>query len=193
MLLSFRYFSFRIKARVKRNLPPPSPFFLPQWLCWDISPHLLWPLNWNLHHQFPRLLGLWIQTQFPFPRPPVCRWQIMGLFSLHNLVSWFLILTFSSLCLSLWKPPFYSLLLRVWRYQIPHKNACMHAKSLSHVRLLATLWTAARQAPLSEGILQARILEWVALSSFRASSSHINEIMQYLSLLSGLFHSAQCL
>ena len=116
MLLSFRYFSFRIKARVKRNLPPPSPFFLPQWLCWDISPHLLWPLNWNLHHQFPRLLGLWIQTQFPFPRPPVCRWQIMGLFSLHNLVSWFLILTFSSLCLSLWKPPFYSLLLRVWRY-----------------------------------------------------------------------------
>ena len=38
---------------------------------------------------------------------------------------------------------------------------------LSHfscVRLSATQWTMARQAPLSHGILQARILEWVAIS-----------------------------
>ena len=27
--------------------------------------------------------------------------------------------------------------------------ACMHAKSLSHVQLFATLWTVAHQAPLS--------------------------------------------
>ena len=33
-----------------------------------------------------------------------------------------------------------------------------------------TLWTVARQAPLSMGILQARILEWIAIYSFRASS-----------------------
>ena len=40
----------------------------------------------------------------------------------------------------------------------------------SHVQLCATLWTVARQAPLSMGILQARILEWVAMPSSRGSS-----------------------
>ena len=35
----------------------------------------------------------------------------------------------------------------------------------SCVRLCATLWTVAHQAPLSMGILQARILEWVAMTS----------------------------
>ena len=34
----------------------------------------------------------------------------------------------------------------------------------------ATPWTAGRQLPLLMGILQARILEWVALSSFKGSS-----------------------
>ena len=33
-----------------------------------------------------------------------------------------------------------------------------------------TPWTVAYQAPLSMGILQARILEWVAISSSRGSS-----------------------
>ena len=41
---------------------------------------------------------------------------------------------------------------------------------LSHVRLFATLWTVARQAPLSKGILQARILEWVVIPFSRGSS-----------------------
>ena len=41
-------------------------------------------------------------------------------------------------------------------------------KSLSYVQLFAT--SAARQAPLSMGILQARKLEWVAISFFRGSS-----------------------
>ena len=36
-------------------------------------------------------------------------------------------------------------------------------KSLSSVQLFETLWTIAQQAPLSFGILQARILEWVAV------------------------------
>ena len=40
----------------------------------------------------------------------------------------------------------------------------------SHVRLLATLWTVARQAPLSVGILRARILEWVPMPSCRGSA-----------------------
>ena len=45
--------------------------------------------------------------------------------------------------------------------------------SLSRVQLLttpfATLWTLARQTPLSKGILQARILEQVAMPSPRGS------------------------
>ena len=40
----------------------------------------------------------------------------------------------------------------------------------SHVRLLVMLWTVARHAPLSMGIFQARILEWVAMPSSRGSS-----------------------
>ena len=37
-------------------------------------------------------------------------------------------------------------------------------------QLFATPWTAACQAPLLVGILQARILEWVAMPSSRESS-----------------------
>ena len=40
----------------------------------------------------------------------------------------------------------------------------------SRVLLFATLYMVALQAPLSMGILQARILEWVAMSSSRGSS-----------------------
>ena len=40
----------------------------------------------------------------------------------------------------------------------------------NHVQLFATPWTLAHQAPLSMGILQARILEWVAKHSFKGSS-----------------------
>ena len=44
------------------------------------------------------------------------------------------------------------------------------ARSLSRGQLFATPWTVNRQASLSMGILQVRILEWVALPSSRASS-----------------------
>ena len=37
-------------------------------------------------------------------------------------------------------------------------------KSLSHVRLLATPWTADYQAPPSMGFFQARVLEWDAIA-----------------------------
>ena len=41
---------------------------------------------------------------------------------------------------------------------------------VNHVQLFATPWTVACQAPLSMGILQARILKWVAMPSPRGSS-----------------------
>ena len=37
-------------------------------------------------------------------------------------------------------------------------------KSLSRVRLFATPWTAAYQAPLSMGFFQASVLEWGAIA-----------------------------
>ena len=43
-------------------------------------------------------------------------------------------------------------------------------RRFSGVRLFVTLWTVASQAPLSMGILQARILESVAMASSRTSS-----------------------
>ena len=45
--------------------------------------------------------------------------------------------------------------------ELKHQMCCVY--SLSPVRLFAE----ARQAPLSMGILQARILEWVAMPSSR--------------------------
>ena len=44
------------------------------------------------------------------------------------------------------------------------------ALQLRCVLLFVTLWTVACQAPLSMGILQARILDWVAFPSSRGSS-----------------------
>ena len=42
--------------------------------------------------------------------------------------------------------------------------------SLCHVQLFVTPQTVAHQVPLSVGTLQARILEWVAMSSSRKYS-----------------------
>ena len=52
----------------------------------------------------------------------------------------------------------------------------MCAYLLSHVRPLATPWTVGLFAPLSMGIVQARILEWVSMSSFRESSQPRNQM-----------------
>ena len=41
----------------------------------------------------------------------------------------------------------------------------MCAKSIQSYPLFATLWTVAHRAPLSDGILQTRLLEKVAISS----------------------------
>ena len=51
----------------------------------------------------------------------------------------------------------------------------LYARMLSHfscVQLCMTLWTTAHQAPLSMRILQARILESVAMPFSRESSQH---------------------
>ena len=50
---------------------------------------------------------------------------------------------------------------------------------------LVTPWTVARQAPLSMGILQAKILEWVAISFSRGSSRPKNQTQ--VSCIAGRF------
>ena len=45
----------------------------------------------------------------------------------------------------------------------------MHAKSLQWCLTFCDLWTIAHHAPLSMGILQARILEWVAIKVVQKS------------------------
>ena len=75
-------------------------------------------------------------------------------------------------------------------YQLSHKGSpiisfvCC-AYSLSHVWLFATSWTIAHQAPLSMGILQARILEWVAMPSSKVSSQPRDRIQ--VSRIAGRF------
>ena len=60
----------------------------------------------------------------------------------------------------------------------------------SSVRLFATLWTVAHWAPLPMGILQERILEWVAKPSSRGSSQPRDGThLSYVSALAGEFES----
>ena len=65
------------------------------------------------------------------------------------------------------------LLLFIWNYHtllIGCVLCCAVLSLFSHVRLFGTLWTVALQASLSMGILQARILEWVAVPFSREYS-----------------------
>ena len=74
----------------------------------------------------------------------------------------------------------------LWSSAHIHPCVCIVARSC---RLFATPWTVAHQAPLSMGILQARILEWVAMPSSRGSSQprlnpglpHCSRVLYYLS------------
>ena len=54
--------------------------------------------------------------------------------------------------------------------QYPIKLYCVLCLVISHIQLFVTPWTTAHQAPLSMGVLQARVLEWVAMPSSRGSS-----------------------
>ena len=55
---------------------------------------------------------------------------------------------------------------------------------LSCVCLFVTLWTVAHQAPLSMGFLQARLLEWVAISYSRGSSHPRDRALSHVSCIS---------
>ena len=62
----------------------------------------------------------------------------------------------------------------------------LHVQLLSCIQLFVTPWAVARQAPLSMGVLQAKILEWVAMPS----SSGIFPVQE---LNPGLLHCTQIL
>jgi len=57
-------------------------------------------------------------------------------------------------------------------------HACVHAVAC-YVQLFVTLWTIACQAPLSMGNFQARIPEWIAMSSSRGSSQPRDQTLGY--------------
>ena len=59
-------------------------------------------------------------------------------------------------------------------------------KSLSRVRLFVIPWTIAYQAPQSMGVLQARMLECIAMPSSRGSSRP-RDRTQVSRIASGLF------
>ena len=59
---------------------------------------------------------------------------------------------------------------------------CSVLSCFSRVRFFATQCSGARQAPLSMGILQARILEWAAMTSSRGSSQPRDQtLVSYIS------------
>ena len=74
--------------------------------------------------------------------------------------------------------------------KVNYRDFCFRSmlSHFSHVQLFVTLWTVARQAPLSMGILQARILEWVGISFSRGSSQPRDWTVSFVSpALSGGF------
>ena len=71
-------------------------------------------------------------------------------------------------------------------YVYMYMHVCM-LNHFSHVQLSVILWTVARQDPLSHGILQARILEWVAMLSARGSSSRSKHTSLYISCVGKWF------
>ena len=75
----------------------------------------------------------------------------------------------------------------LWNRLVNSSNHCA-VVSLSVLSNSATLWTAACQAPLSMGILQKRILEWVAMPSSRGSS-HPRDWTQVSHIAGGFFTS----
>ena len=56
--------------------------------------------------------------------------------------------------------------MQILSFKLKHVGAVL--SWLSHVQHFATPWTVAYQAPLSMGIFQARILEWIAMPSSRS-------------------------
>ena len=86
-----------------------------------------------------------LQKIYPWP-PPLCPFYI---FPSLWLLSW---------CVSR-KNLMHNTLLSI--------DTCAVLRHFGHILLFVTPWTVACQAPLSLGILQERILEWVAMPSSR--------------------------
>ena len=118
---------------------------------------------WTLAHQFPLTMGLSRQAYWSgFLWPPPGDLPDLGLepTSLTSLYQQAVSLPLA--------PP-----------ENPHRGCMYCAQSLIHVQLFATPWTVAHHTPLSMGILQARILEWVAMPSSRGSSQGSNPGLQH--------------
>ena len=62
----------------------------------------------------------------------------------------------------------------------------LHLTNIEYTVLFVTQWTVAHLAPLSMDILQARILEWVAMLSSRGLSQPIDQ-SQVSCIASGCF------
>ena len=107
-------------------------------------------------------------------KSPLCLFQLLvtpgslEIIIQYDLISRFLLISTKTLFPNIHK---------FWRLRHTHisfgeitiqHNICM-LSCFSHVWLFVTLWTVAHQIPLSR-ILQARILQWITMPSFRGSS-----------------------
>ena len=101
------------------------------------------------------------------------------LFILFN--SFHLVLLSSSIytvfiCINLWSLVYLDFFPLIIKFLLPGilyyciYHVALSRSALDYVRLFATPWTVTHQAPLSMGVLQARILEWVVMPSSRGSS-----------------------
>ena len=70
---------------------------------------------------------------------------------------------------------------------------CAFAQLLSCDRFFATAWTVAQLAPLSMRILQARILEWVAMTSSRGDERYKLINIYWASESKGFVLNATCI
>ena len=82
-----------IEQKVKKGEKLPLTFLL-HCMTWNISTHLLLPLDRDLYHWLSWFSSLWTWAELhtTFPRSPAGRQQIVRLLSFHNCVSQFLII-----------------------------------------------------------------------------------------------------
>ena len=105
-------------------------------------------------------------------------WFPLGLTGLNSSLSKGFSRFFSSSIIQ--KHQFFSAQPFLWSNS--HSCTCCAVLSHSVVSDFATPWTVPHQAPLSMGILQARILEWIAMPSSRGSSQPRSPALQADSL-----------
>ena len=80
------------------------------------------------------------------------------------------------------------------QWSIISRCTCVCAQSLNNVRLFETPWAVSYQTPLSMGILQQRILEWVAMHTSRGFSQPKDQSrVSCISCIAGRFFTAELL